>query len=64
MKTNTLTILIFLLISGLIYLNILITPEITYEVIDGEKMVVMVDGKEVFRPLTETDYLEGNVNEQ
>ena len=56
-------IFVVLLVLGLGYLNSLITPDIYVEVIDGERYVVQIDDKEVFRPLTQTDEIEGNIIE-
>lgn len=62
MKTEKLLLigLLFFVVMFAI-VNIVITPDIEVQNIDGENIVVSVDGKSTYRPLTKIDELEGNI---
>lgn len=45
-------------------LSYLMTPRITYITVNGEKIVIDDNGKEVYRPLTKNDYMNSVVVEK
>lgn len=45
-------------------LSYLMTPRITYITLNGEKIVIDDNGKEVYRPLTKNDYMNSVVVEK
>jgi len=51
-------IAIIFIIVGL-WINYKISPKIEYITVDNKQYVVSVEGKETYRPLTDTDCQEG-----
>jgi len=63
MSNKTIIGSIILIILTLGYIDYTISPKIDYITKDGKQIVVSVDGKQTYRPLTVTDVQEGILTE-